>query len=369
MKITYISASPIPSRQANSIQIVNMCEAFANHGHDVTLVTPSNATVSVNDVYEFYGVEPVFEITSLPWYPLKGYQYSTMAALSAYRRRSDLVYSRSIAGCYFSVKLGLNAVYESHSPADRLHPITDRMFRSLLTHDNFVRFVVISDALNEYYSSRHELDGLIRTAHDAAEFDSATPIQEITSRDGFQAGYVGQLYEGKGVHFLEDLAQERTDVTFHVVGGNRQDVRSWKTRTADLPNMTFHGFVEPGQVPDYLVSFDTLLAPYRQRVLGASGETDLSRWMSPLKLFEYMAAERPIVCSDLPVLREVLSDSETALLCPPDDIEEWSRAISYLQENPSEAMNMSSNARQTYESKHTYHARAEQVLSDLPRDI
>lgn len=367
MNITYISVSPIPSRQASSIQIVNMCEAFAQNGHDVVLLTPANAESTVEDIHQYYGVDPIFEIRRLPWYPLKGYQYSVLAALSAYRRGSDLVYSRSIAGCYFGAKMGLDVVYESHSPADRLHPITDRLFTSLLTHPRFVRLVVISEALHDYYASKYDLEGRIRIAHDAAELDDPKPIPEIESRDGFQAGYVGQLYEGKGVYFLEDLARDRPDVTFHVVGGNQDDVEMWKTRTGDLSNMIFHGFVEPGRVGDYLVSFDALLAPYRRRVLGASGKTDLSKWMSPLKLFEYMAAERPIVCSDLAVLREILTDEETALLCAPGDVDEWSEAISQLADNPAQAAEMATRARQSYESAHTYRARAERVLSGIDR--
>lgn len=39
-----------------------------------------------------------------------------------------------------------------------------------------------------------------------------------------------------------------------------------------------------------------------------------TRFTSPLKLFEYMAAARPIVASDLPAIREVLEDGRTALL-------------------------------------------------------
>ena len=61
---------------------------------------------------------------------------------------------------------------------------------------------------------------------------------------------------------------------------------------------------------------DILIAPYAAQVSHAGGG-DIGRWMSPLKLFEYMAAERPVVTADLPVLREVVRDGETALLCPP----------------------------------------------------
>ena len=43
------------------------------------------------------------------------------------------------------------------------------------------------------------------------------------------------------------------------------------------------------------------------------------RYTSPLKLFEYLTLGRPIVASDLPAIREVLTDGRTALLVPPGD--------------------------------------------------
>ena len=39
-----------------------------------------------------------------------------------------------------------------------------------------------------------------------------------------------------------------------------------------------------------------------------------------MKMFEYMAAGRAIVTSDLPVIREVLNE-KSAIFCEPDDLE------------------------------------------------
>ena len=48
-----------------------------------------------------------------------------------------------------------------------------------------------------------------------------------------------------------------------------------------------------------------------------------------MKMFEYMAAERAIITSDLPVIREVLNESN-AVFCPPDEVDAWKTAIEGL---------------------------------------
>lgn len=55
--------------------------------------------------------------------------------------------------------------------------------------------------------------------------------------------------------------------------------------------------------------------------------------MSPLKLFEYMSQARPIVASDIPVIREVLTPGEDALLCDPNDFAAWQAALVRLRDN------------------------------------
>jgi glycosyltransferase involved in cell wall biosynthesis len=71
--------------------------------------------------------------------------------------------------------------------------------------------------------------------------------------------------------------------------------------------------------------------PYRQKVAGSSGG-DISNVTSPMKLFEYMACGRAILCSDLPVLHEVLNDANTVFY-PPDDLPAMSAAFSRLLAN------------------------------------
>jgi glycosyltransferase involved in cell wall biosynthesis len=59
-----------------------------------------------------------------------------------------------------------------------------------------------------------------------------------------------------------------------------------------------------------------------------------SYFTSPLKLFEYMASGKPIVASDLPAIREVLSHNTNSILVPPDNPEALAGGVRYILENP-----------------------------------
>jgi glycosyltransferase involved in cell wall biosynthesis len=69
------------------------------------------------------------------------------------------------------------------------------------------------------------------------------------------------------------------------------------------------------------------------------------RYTSPLKLFEYLMMGRPIVASDLPALREVLTHEETALLVPAGDPTALAGAVTRLMDDPALAASLAARAR------------------------
>ncbi len=87
--------------------------------------------------------------------------------------------------------------------------------------------------------------------------------------------------------------------------------------------------------------------------------------MSPLKMFEYMAAGKPIISSDLPVLREVLEDGRNAILVPADDLAAWESAIHRLSGDPDLGLRLGEAARRDLHERYTWDARAGRVLDRL----
>ena len=115
-----------------------------------------------------------------------------------------------------------------------------------------------------------------------------------------------------------------------MVGGSREELNDLVKR--EIPtNVHCHGRVTQAQLTYYYKKFSIGLAPYTTNV-GTPDGTNTSEYMSPLKIFEYMGWGKVVLASDLPALREVLSDGSNALLLPPDDPLKWEDALRSLSD-------------------------------------
>jgi glycosyltransferase involved in cell wall biosynthesis len=122
------------------------------------------------------------------------------------------------------------------------------------------------------------------------------------------------------------------------------------------------GFVPNADLPRFQAACDVLLMPYQSKVSASSGG-DIGRYLSPMKLFEYLACGRAICSSDLPELQEVITP-EIAVLLPPDDLDAWVQAIRKLESNPSFRNKLSNNAKAAAQ-KYSWESRASKILADV----
>jgi glycosyltransferase involved in cell wall biosynthesis len=129
-----------------------------------------------------------------------------------------------------------------------------------------------------------------------------------------------------------------------------------------LQNVIITGFVPNAELPLYQAACDVLLMPYQRHVAASSGG-DIARYLSPMKLFEYMACGRAICSSDLPVLREVLSE-EIAILLPPEDIDSWVAALRELRDNPDQRNSLANKAQQAA-GRYSWDSRAQKILEGI----
>lgn len=373
MKIVCIAASFIPSNTANSIQVVKATHALVALGHSVTLLVPGGKPTSWEDLQAHYGLEYPLDIL---WIrenlSFKRYDFAIKAVRTAKRMKADLVYTWVLQAGVLALWKGLPTVLELHDRVTgRLGPWLFLRFwaakprKRLLTNTNALRQVLMKDfhldpAQVDIMVAPNGVD-LVRYQNLSASTDAR---RNLGLPDRFTAGYTGHFYAGRGMELMFSLAKAMPDTHFLWVGGEDADVARWKTRlqAEGVENITLTGFVENARLPYYQAASDVLLMPYGKHIAG-SGGGDSGQIASPMKMFEYMAAGRAIISSDLPVIHEVLDD-QMAIFCPPEDLLAWGQALSDLKSNPAMSQALGLAARRAVEA-YTWESRAERAIQGL----
>jgi glycosyltransferase involved in cell wall biosynthesis len=319
MKIAYISAAEIPSIKANSIQVMKVCQALVQNGHSVQLFAPGIGDLEMSDVKQHYGIHEDFKITKIPFLKfLRKVDYSIRSMGAARKIGSELVITRILWVARLAQLWNIPVILELHElPAGRFAPW---VFKQVVFSNRKCLLIFITHALKSQTVAGFGKfpDGLHTfVAPDGVDLEryeklpgSSTARRSIGLADGLTAAYSGGFYEGRGIESVLNLAGSFPGVHFLLIGGTNQQVGFWKQRAqqAGLNNVTFTGFIPNERLPFYQAAADILLMPYAQRVAGSSGG-DIASVSSPMKMFDYMASGRIILSSDLPVLREVLDET------------------------------------------------------------
>jgi glycosyltransferase involved in cell wall biosynthesis len=381
MKITCISASEVPSSNANSIQAMKACQALVQLGHTVQLLVPaaggersSDEKLSPSKLASFYGLAATFPIEWLPAAPrLRRYDFSWRAVQRARRWGANAVYAWPPQAAVLALLRGLPVLFEMHGePEGSFGPSLFRLFLSLPGRK---RWLPITQALVDLLAGRYPVARVPYCVSpngvDPERFanlpEPSLARQTLGLPEQPTVGYTGHLYAGRGVSLLVELARHFPQVHFLWVGGHPADVEHWRGQlaSANIPNVTLTGFVENSRLPLYQAASDVLLMPY-ERVISGSGGGNSAAYASPMKMFEYMACGRAIISSNLPVIGEVLND-HNAMLCPPEEAGAWVSALGGLLADPSRRQALARAALQDAQA-YTWLERERKALEGFAHD-
>jgi glycosyltransferase involved in cell wall biosynthesis len=354
------------------------CQALAQNGHQVLLLVPGRQGVPWEVLARHYGLATPFEVKWLAARPrLKRYDFSLAAVRRARSWGADLIYAWPPQAGAIGRLLGFPVILEVHGPPEgRFGPAVFRFFLKIKTgrvpgaigkkrvlpitralHDLLERQAGYSFAPGEAVLSPNGVD--LERFQDLpvpAEARCALGLPEALT-----FGYTGHLYTGRGLSLLVEMARRFPQDSFLWVGGRPEEVDAWKQRLAEekIENITLTGFVDNSRLPLYQAAADILLMPYERQIAG-SGGGDSAAYASPMKMFEYMACGRAIVSSDLPVIREVLNETN-AILLPPEDAAAWGSALESLRADGLRRERLARAARETVQG-YTWQERARRAL-------
>jgi glycosyltransferase involved in cell wall biosynthesis len=361
MKVVFLHHIRRASIEANLIQVGHMARAVQSLGVDCEL----KLIKSLHRGGRADGLRIRWlNRTARAFNALNG---NVWLAMRAYLKRPDFIFTRSVELVKQADRFGHLIVYELHSlpppgSAKALalgHTVSSAAVRRIVT----ISRALADDLVAEYGSPHQGCD--IVVAHDGAKAGSRPGPAEVHVGP-LRVGYFGHLYPGKGMETIAALAPLLPELRFDVYGGTDADLARWRAVCVGQDNLTLHGHIPHDQVAARMAEFDILIAPYAAQVSHVGGG-DIGRWMSPLKLFEYMAAERPIVTADMPVLREVVSDGGTALMCPPGDTAAFAVALRRLAADQALRARLGAAGRDLLEAEYTWDKRAGRVLDGICR--
>jgi glycosyltransferase involved in cell wall biosynthesis len=151
--------------------------------------------------------------------------------------------------------------------------------------------------LFERHRNRNARTYLARNAGDFSGFapavDPAFAAPEVAGLARPVLGFVGNIDRRKvDVDLLASLADERPEWTLVLIGPATRDLRASVADLAKRPNVVYLGRKRYDEVPRFVAGFDVGLVPY--------AVNEYTRSCFPLKVFEYLAAGKPVVASGVP---------------------------------------------------------------------
>jgi glycosyltransferase involved in cell wall biosynthesis len=389
-RIVYLYNARLPTEKAHGFQVMKMCEGMAGLGHDVELLHPRrDSALAATDPFSYYGVSPTFRLRTLANWDVIALErrlpdlpfrvafrahelgWALFAARQAAQERPDLIYTRNAPCAYWTARLGRPCAYEAHFPPNRrTKPLVRGFSRRPAVRAVFALTSRTATDLEAAGVPGPKI-GVLPDAADLAAFANA-PAQDAARRQlrlplhRRIIGYIGRfetMGKEKGVLDLvramavPELREQ--DPLLLCVGGPMGPVADYLAlaRALGVPAsaLRFVDRVPTPDVPAWLAAVDIGTLPYPDAEHYPTA-------MSPLKLFEYMAAGLPIVATDLPALREVLEDGENAVLVPPGNPDALARALTSMLGDAGAARALGDRARRDA-AQYTWHRRAERALA------
>lgn len=368
MKVYYVANFYMPFQKAYAIQLAKMCEALVEEGVDLTLLVPHRGPCT--SIKEFFGLRVEIPTRWLPVLDLDSYGpfgYVVMAITFMISSTLFLWYKR-LCGERFvlytidadryssSALVFVPAPLFSEMHGAKPDTLAQRMlFRGLRGVIAINRIIieelqhVFPNSRTRYIAEPNGVDLEMFAPQDKEQARRELVLPPTTST----VLYAGRFYDWKGLEILPQAAALAPDIRFQMVGGTKEEFAILVKEP--LPdNMYFAGGRPHAEMPLWIAAADVVL------VLGTKRDEQSYRWTSPMKLFEYMAAGRPIVASATPAIKDTVSLRES-FLYEPDDAEDLVRQVQAAVRGGSDVEGRVAEARKSAQGR-SWSGRAERVI-------
>ncbi len=335
----YVTSRILEEKSASEIAEKNLIEAFQKL-MNVTTVMPKTSIKS-RFLKKF-----LITIVSI--------KYITLS------NSDEFLYSRDITTCFLCLIFRKNFILEQHFvPDKRTNFIVQWCFRKVLVNKRS-KVVVISKQLEILLNKKYTINASLLVAHSGAK------ICDVTNKSNSKVRaitYAGSFLPGRGLELIMKAALEFKGLHFHLYGGSQNELEKfYKIKIGK--NITVHGDLQHEYLHSKLKSADLLIAPYDEKVSIRGSSITTEAYMSPLKLFEYMAVCRPLLISDHPSIKEVIKHGYNGFLYKRGSYDSFRSALfNILEQDELTLKKVSKNAMQSLQKYYSWDMRAKRIKS------
>lgn len=377
LRIAYVYAgnAPVFGRRGASVHMQEVVRAFARLGAEVELVARrfgADALPGLDAVRRHKLPRRERAGSGPSERPAERENEQVREALEALGA-VDLVYERfsleSHAGMEHARRAAVPGVLEVNGPriekAAARGALSDRDAAedaARIAVESATALVTVSEGVARYVRERFgagERVHVVPNGVDPERFPAELAARRASSERPFTVGFVGTFKAHHGLETLVDaFARMRPGIPnarLLLVGdGPERAAIAARLANAGLAEAaTLAGAVAPQDVPDLLAEMDVGVAPFPAR----------RSYVSPLKVYEYMAAGLPVVASGADQLTELVQDGDTGRRCVPEDAAGLAGALDALAHDPEGRVRMGRAGRERVLERHTWDAVARRIFA------
>jgi glycosyltransferase involved in cell wall biosynthesis len=332
-KIFYIADINLPSLRAYTVHVIKMADNFCHFSNQVELLIHHK---KFN--YNYRNIKKDFLLLAKNLFFIKGFfkkkkknnffNRILFGYLSAkyLRNENGLIITRSFMCSFFLILNKKKHFLEIHHPMNGFTKILFMRF-NFITSKYIIRVIFITKSLQKHFKNVHFESIVLPDGAEIKNFKKKKLKSKIKN-----IMYVGSFFTGRGIELILKIASILKNKNFLLYGKRKNDFINYKYN--NLKNVKIFNLIKYNKVPSKLVNADLLLMPYALKNISIDmKKVDTSKFASPIKMFEYLASGKPLISSNLPVLKEILINKNNCLIAKNNSAEEWVKSINLLDRN------------------------------------
>ena len=352
--IVYISELCLPSNSAYAQHVLKICDTFSKKFNTNLFVISNNK--SFKKYKKEYSLKNNFKINSYAKNEKNNFIKRILFSLYVLKNTSkdSLIISRSLISSLMLSLFGVRNILELHHPPKGLSSYFFNVYRALKLDKN-LDYIFLHKNIKKYLKIERGI--VLDDGCDLSDFR----LRKLKLK--YEYCYVGSLFKGKGLERIIKLASYFPQKKFHVFGDIKTiDHKLNISQINSLKNLHMHNFKSYKYIPSILMSSKYLLLPYSNEVSVKSKNLEVSNFMSPLKMFDYLASGKIIIASNLKVYSHILKNNFNCLMPKKNESKSWINLLNYISKKKINHSYLRENALNTA-SKYTWDKRTKRIES------